>query len=395
MTAVLLGDLNMLRCFVGADIPTVIAVSDSDATVLSSRFARSYRMIAGFDDPERAIADLEDIARDLPDRPVLFYGNDRQLLAISRHRDRLARTYRFTMPPPELVEVLVDKARFAERAEALGLPVPVTVAASEVTGVDELLARVRLPCVLKPTSHIGWFTHRALHADGPRKALIATTADQLRARYTEVARCTPDFLIQEYIPGGEDLIYSFHAYVDAAGTTLARFAGKKIRTFPREAGVSTYLGLVKEPRVLALGDAAVARLGLVGPLKIDLKMHAETGELYILEVNPRFNLWHYLGAASGINLPRIAYADLTGVPHEAPPTEYATDIHWLSFSDDLRSFLRSYHPAGELGWLGWLGSLRGRKVYDVFAWSDPLPWAASLLEHGRALGARLLGASRP
>jgi D-aspartate ligase len=374
----------MLRCFDGSGIPVVLATPHVDEVMLASRFAKHQRVIASFDDEASVVADLEALAHTFSVRPVLFYGNDRQLLVISRNRERLARGYRFTMPPADVVEAMVDKGQFARCAEAHGLPVPVTAGAHDAD-------RVPLPCVIKPNVHIGWFTHKELFADGPKKALIATTPDELRAIRAGVSAFTDDFVVQQYIPGGEDQIYSYHAYVDAGGGIHGRFAGKKIRTFPREAGISTYLGLVKDPRVLAIGDRTVAALGIVGPVKIDLKRHADTGELFVLEVNARFNLWHYLGAASGINLPRIAYADLVGDPI-LTPTEYETNIHWLSFGDDLRSFLRSYHPAGDLGWLDWLSSLRGKKIYDVFAWRDPLPWIATMLEQVRSRMARVVPA---
>jgi predicted ATP-grasp superfamily ATP-dependent carboligase len=115
-------------------------------------------------------------------------------------------------------------------------------------------------------------------------------------------------------------------------------------------------------------------------MKIDMKRDDVSGALAILEVNARFNLWHHLGAAAGINLPQIAYRDLIG--EDLPPTavDYATDVRWLAFGDDVRTFLRSYRPAG-LGWIDWLTSLaKGRRVFDVFDWDDPLPWASTIVQ---------------
>jgi predicted ATP-grasp superfamily ATP-dependent carboligase len=59
-----------------------------------------------------------------PERPVLFYREDAQLLLVSRYREHLAHGYRFVIADPELVEDLVDKARFQALAERLHLPVP-------------------------------------------------------------------------------------------------------------------------------------------------------------------------------------------------------------------------------------------------------------------------------
>jgi D-aspartate ligase len=389
--AVLLGDLNMLRCFAGTGIPTIVATTDPGDVTLRSRHARRTALIARFDDPdpERPLADLERLAAGERDRPVLFYGTDEQLLFLSRHHERLVRTFRFRLPPIPAA-VLVDKIRFGAFARSRGLPVPAQLASRGSTP-DEALARLRLPCVIKPARHIGWFTHARLHGGGPRKAIIVHTPGELRAAWDAVAAYEPSFIVQEYIPGGEHEIYSFHAYIDAAGGVLAWFVGRKVRTFPRDAGVSTFLHLVDEPRVAMLGRDLVARAELRGPVKLDLKHDPTTDRFYLFDINARFNLWHHLGAAAGINLPRIAYDDLVGVRQPAGVAlPYATDIHWLSFSNDVRTFLRSYHPAGELGWGAWLSSLvRGRKVFDVFAWDDPMPSVASVLHYARAASKRL------
>ncbi|MBA3538329.1 MAG: hypothetical protein H0T79_01750 [Deltaproteobacteria bacterium] len=391
-TAVLLGDLNMLRCFAGTDVPVIVVSTDPSDITLRSRHAHRAEVIAPFTNPERALADLESIAAPLEDRPILFYSNDEQLLFVSRHRERLTRSYRVRMPSAELIEALVDKRRFGRFAQTRGLPVPRQVSSREVDGPDAALARLRLPVVIKPDVHIGWFAHAELHgAAGPRKAIVSTTADELRAHWAEISAFEPNFIAQEFIPGAEDQVFSFHAYVDTAETVRGWFVGRKVRTFPREAGISTYLELADEPRVAALGFEVLRRSGVIGPVKLDFKHDPHTGALYLLDVNARFNLWHRLGAAAGVNLPLLAYDDLAHTTHMAPVKKYATDIRWLSFGDDLRSFLRSYRPTGALDVRSWLRSLRGRKIYDVFAWDDPMPLVASLKHYATSLVRRVAG----
>src|SRR6185436_11778180 len=104
-----------------------------------------------------------------------------------------------------------------------------------------------------------------------------------------------------------------------------------------------------------------------------------------LEVNPRFSLWNHLGAASGVNLPLLAHRDLAGRAAAPPPAPRA-GVRWLSLADDARAFVRDYAPAGELTLGRWLASLQGPKIFDVFAWDDPSPFAMSAL---RAITARL------
>ena len=116
---------------------------------------------------------------------------------------------------------------------------------------------------------------------------------------------------------------------------------------------------------------------MVGPVKLDYKRDPSSGRFYLLEVNPRFSLWNHLGAASGVNLPLVAYRDLTGQPAGAKATA-TPGVRWLALGDDARAFLRDYRPAGELDWTSWLRSLRGPKVYDVFAWDDASPLVMTL-----------------
>ena len=60
----------------------------------------------------------------------------------------------------------------------------------------------------------------------------------------------------------------------------------------------------------------VERLALTGVAKLDFKRDPQ-GNLRLLEINPRFNLWHHAGAIAGVNIPALVYADLAGLPR--PP----------------------------------------------------------------------------
>jgi predicted ATP-grasp superfamily ATP-dependent carboligase len=391
LPAVLLGDLNLLRCFAGSKIPTIVASSDAREPALYSRHAGQRRLIAPFEQTERVLSDLEAIARPYTERPTLFYGSDRQLLTLSRHRARLDSLYRMPLPAADLVENLVDKSRFSALARKLELPTPPTLASHEFETAQDIVAKIAPPWLIKPNVHEAWTEFRAAERLGPKKGVRVRSAAELRGLLHKLGRHGRDFVVQGYVPGGEEQVYSFHAYVGAGGDLLGHFVGRKIRTYPREAGASTYLELVDHPALVKLGSEVVGKLGVVGPVKVDFKRDPRTGRFYLLELNARYNLWHYLGGVCGVNLPLIAHAELTG--EECPvPHLHSTDVRWLSFADDLRSLLRGQRPSGELGLGTWLRSLRGRKVYDVFSWSDPVPFLVALLNYSRALGLRLTGA---
>jgi predicted ATP-grasp superfamily ATP-dependent carboligase len=270
------------------------------------------------------------------------------------------------------------------------LPVPRTFTSDQLTTPEDVIRHLSLPCILKPNHRIGWFESEAVEQEGgeSRKALRADDGHQLRRRYAAMRQFTEQFVIQEYIPGDTNCIYTFHAYCDRHSRILAHYVGRKIRAYPRDTGVSTYLELVEEPVLVRMAVEILKRLKFVGILKADFKKDPRSGRYYLLEINARFNLWNYLGMVCGVNLPQVAYADLLGYPCK-PSSRYEPRAKWLSFGNDLRAFLREYHRDGTLSWFEWLRSYSGKKVYDLFSWRDPVPFIMGLFNYSQLLYHRL------
>ena len=153
----------------------------------------------------------------------------------------------------------------------------------------------------------------------------------------EMSQYASDFVVQEYIPGADDCIYSFHAYLDRQGTPLGRFVGRKIRTYPKTAGVSTYLRLVHDPEVMRTGlaDRRPARSRRTGQARLQARCDPRTvvpagGERPAQSLEPS---GHGVRHQPAVRRRR----DLHGQAVE-PMTEYRTGVRWLAFGNDLRTF---------------------------------------------------------
>jgi D-aspartate ligase len=384
-TAVLIGDMNLLRCFSESHIPTYI-VSRTPKDVL--RFSKYYHggcTVADPDpDPERFVASLVEVGKRFKRKPVLYFCDDSVLLAISRRRDVLEPYFLFILPPSEMVEDLVNKTKFGRLADKLHLPVPRTLVAMDIGTVDDIVRDIGLPCIFKPDSrHYGWYDLPMIREEGrlPQKVLRANTPEEAAHLLTCMRKQVGQFVVQPFLGGGADHVYSFHAYYNRQAKPLVSFVGRKLRTSPKESGTSTCLELIKDPEVDSLGREVLDKLHYVGPVKVDFMRDAVTERLYLLEVNVRHTLWNYLGAVSGINIPLAAWADLHGRPYAAP-ADYRTDVKWFALSSDITAFVREYRKEN-LTWRQWLCSYRGRKVYHMFAWHDPVPFLAQLLHRVR------------
>jgi len=376
---VLLGGLNIVRALGMAGIPVIIASSQRHKPSMASRYCSGVIELPPITERAAVVETLIENAKTLGGRIPLFYDNDDRLALVQDYRAALAPQFALLLNEPELADALVEKARFQALAERTGLPVP--------RRLDwETLHAERGPVLVKPKTRTGW-DHSSVRRQlfgGAGKARIFRNGSEAQAAILGsplAAQLAEQLSFQEYVPGGDDAIWSFHGFAAPGGEVLEWFVGRKIRTWPALTGDSSYLRLAREERLVALGRGIARRLGLVGVFKMDFKRSAESGRFYLFEVNTRFNLWHYLGASAGVNLPAVAYRYLAR--GERPlHAEASTEVRWLSLHYDWRAY-RELRARRELTLAGWLLSLAHRPmVYDLFSWSDPLPfvrhWAQKL-----------------
>jgi predicted ATP-grasp superfamily ATP-dependent carboligase len=202
--------------------------------------------------------------------------------------------------------------------------------------------------------------------------VLVDGAEALQALWPRLAAADLDLLFQEAVPGPESRIESYHVYVDGQGTIVAEFTGRKIRTFPLSCGHSTALETTDALDIRTLGRDIVRKLDLRGVAKFDFKRGPD-GRLHLLEINPRFSLWHHLGAIAGVNLPALVFADLMGLPR--PPGRTArVGVRWCKPWTDVRAARACGMPAS--AWLLW--SLRCEAKSSV-AWDDPMPLLRGIL----------------
>jgi predicted ATP-grasp superfamily ATP-dependent carboligase len=354
--------MDLVRPLGLAGIRSAVVAKEGDLARYSRFTCVVIDWVDSAQEPEELLGRLIQFAARQPQKPVLYYGRDWDLLFVSRFRDRLRQAFRFVVPEAALVEDVVDKVRFQALAERLDLPVPrgfrlhLGGAAPDHTGLG-------FPLILKPITR-DIETWAAV--GGLAKAVRVNTPQELRDCWSNLSAKGLDVVVQELIPGPERLIESYHAYVDEQGEFVGEFTGRKIRTYPSAYGYSTALETTASEDVAALGRELARRLELWGVVKFDFK-RAPDGSLRLLDVNPRFNLWHHLGAKAGVNLPFLVYADVVGLPRPEPMRARA-GVRWVYNWHDARAARRG--GMSLLRWLPWALSVEAK---SGMAWDDPMP----------------------
>jgi D-aspartate ligase len=366
--ALVMGDIDLVRALGLARIPVAFfGVPDA-----SARFSRHVRVVLPWIDHWRRqgelLAALMAFGRAQPEAPVLYPQTDAALLLASRHRDELATAFRLMLADAELIEQLVDKGRFEDLAGREGLPVPRAERLRPQPGQAPPVLSLSYPLILKPVVRgVGW---AALGADG--KALHVGGPDRWAELWPRLADAGSEVLVQELVSGPETAVESYHAYVDESGAVAGEFTGRKIRTFPAHYGYSTAVEVIDRPDVVRLGRQVLERVGMRGVAKADFKRD-ERGRLHLLEINARFNLWHYPAAIAGVNLPALVHADLTGQPRppgRRPPQRVA----WcMPLWDARAAYAAGVSP---LRWLRWA---RRCETMSGLSRDDPLPFIRGTL----------------
>ena len=397
----LLGGVNLARALGLAGIPVIVASSDPEEPAFASRYCLGHCLLPPTSNPEAIVDALLDlsarifqaIGRHVP----LMYGNDNWLELVYTYRDRLEGHYLTVLNDTEVACALVEKARFQALALYRGLPVPMALR-WEGEGPGSL-RDFGQPVLVKPRSKLDWHDsplHELLFTDDG-KALVFDNGAAAMA-HPLVERYRNQLLFQEFIPGDDQHLWSYHGFADEDGQVIASFVGRKIRTYPPITGESAYIEMVCDRGLSAFGQMIASRVPLRGPFKIDFKKDPRDGRLLVLEVNARYTLWHYLGAVNGVNLAHAAYEFLVHGKRAQPTAAYSTRHRWVYAKLDFLAY-RALARKGELGLAGWVRSiLAAPRIYNVFAWNDPGPlaamWVGRFTRRSRRAKEKLLGLFR-
>jgi len=303
---------------------------------------------------------------------------------VSRYRAELGRRFLFALPPPSVSEALVDKWLQHQMAERAGVPCPQTFHPGSMADVARIKREIDYPAFLKPCASHLWapvFGIKGFRVDGPT---------DLERRLAEVAPSGLDVIVQSIVPGPNPNHYFVRAYIDDSNRPLMLYVQRGIRQHPTDFGGVTLVESVRAQDAAELGAGLLQRLQYRGFAAIEFKRDARTGEIKLIEVNPRLGRNNILATRCGANFPLIAYLDLTG-QKPAPRAEYREGVRYLVVGKDFRAFL-DYYRRGELGPVEWARSVMTARVFPYFDWRDPLPF---VMAAGRGLWRRLLHFRRP
>ncbi|OHB69073.1 MAG: hypothetical protein A2V70_11605 [Planctomycetes bacterium RBG_13_63_9] len=366
---------------------------DSERSVGTySRFARYSFCPNPLTDEAGFIAALQDLGRAIGHRAVLLPTRDEWAVAIARWKDSLSEHFIPCVAEREVVELLIDKRRFAEWAERGRYPVPRSWTADRLGEIPKEAFPIAAKPICYRTSSNDPTKRQVNEQFYHLRLTVLRTPGELARFASDYAHMLEQFLFQQYVEGLSDCMYTIGVYVGRSHEVLGMFTGRKVRGFPPDCGDCFVGESCNVPVALKeLVRKACAELCYEGIAEFEFKRDAVTHEFKLIEINPRSWSWIGITPACGVSLPWIAYADLTGV-ESIEYTENANregSVKWARVMADLQHCLCTNRRAGFPRWhmslWQWWKSLRAERLVQAeWAADDPLPALVAVL---RQLGA--------
>lgn len=270
-----------------------------------------------------------------------------------------------------------DKQKLMEVCERHNIVHPHTKALPPfVKGVESLEFKNALESAAK---YVGFPAMIKPNLSAGAKGIIRVDdMDELERRYPTIANIFGSCSLQQFVEQ-PDYYYNVMLFRRRDGKTAAATVIKIKRYFPLKGGTSCYSETVDHPFLVQQCEYCLDKLNWHGFADFDVLEDKRTGELKIIEINPRVPSSLQASFAAGINFAKIFVDEYLGSGAEIFDMKkykcgqqvrwFGLDVMWFLMSPQRFSF----RPSWFRFW--------GKNVsYHDGSWRDPLPMIAGCLQ---------------
>ncbi len=358
--------LGAVRSLAFARVPVAVVSSEAADPVMRSRYAKHKHIFSGdpLTDGDQFCDFLE---THLAAGSVLIPTSDVAVQWMASQRTRLEKSFRFCLPSDRVLASLLDKWCQVQTVRRLGVPVPPTV---EMTRpVEEVIASLRFPVIIKPR------TPQALRDWGEKNRIVDTPA---RLQDFAAARrdLLPGLLAQEIVPGPDSLQWVCNCTFDRGGRLVQAFVFQRLSLYPPHRGQTSYARSRPNDQIVDLVRRIGAALPYAGPAMMEFKYDERDGQYKYFETNPRIGQCNFFDTWCGVNNVYAAYQLALGRDLPAVLPRQRNDVMFINLLFDLRGRLSDRQGLASLS-LFYFRHLWFRHVGQWQYWRDPVPGVAN------------------
>lgn len=371
--AVILGNnyyigLSTIRCLGIHGIQTVaMDYSNEDRYGADSKYCTEKIIVPHYQkETDKFISALIEYAEMQDAKPVLIPCHDSYVEVIDAHLNVLKEYYLIPQTQQGLYTTVMNKETLHGLALKEGISVPRTVETNDENFYEIINNEIEFPCLVKPVDSPSFVSHFR------RKLFKVYSMEELNDALEQANEADLEVIVQQIIPGFDDHMYTFDAYVNQEGKVTHWVTCQKLRQYPINFGASVYTVQKQIPELYDIGAKFLETINFKGFAEIEFKKDANTGEFYLIEINARITNLNQLLYKVGINFPYITYMELVGKPLEPKTVNKNTNrAFWYGYEDLLA--IRDYIKDGQLSIGKVLRSLVRPKAYAILDLKDPKP----------------------
>jgi len=227
------------------------------------------------------------------------------------------------------------------------------------------------PCIVKPVDSPA-FT-KAFRV----KSFVVNHGSELLTALKKAKDAKLDVIVQRIIPGFDDHMYTYDAYLNQQSEVTHWVTCNKFRQYPINFGASSFTIQKYVPELHTLGAPFFKAIGYKGFAEIEFKKDAVTGDYYLIEINVRTTTLNSMLAKAGVNFPYVQYCEMIGDP--IPPSAVTSNTNiafWFEYEDLLA--IRAYLKTKQLTLKQILPTFKRPLVPAVFDLHDLKPFLGML-----------------
>jgi len=367
--------LGLIRSFAKENVKSII-VDSSKSFATYSKYCKRVLVADPIVNADIFIEELYNYGKTLSQKGMLIPTNDEWLFPISRNQKKLEDFFVFPMSNNEIIEYCSDKTKLYSFAEKHGIPHPKTFIIKGISEIENIKEEIIYPCILKPTITVGYIEKMNINKR-VFKLENENELDNIIYQIKEAKLHNIPHVLQEYIPGNVESLYTITTYSNKENEIIAYSTGHKLRQSPPNAGTIVSGKVVPEPILYELAKKIIKNIGFYGIANTEFKKDTRDGKFKLIEINPRPGKWNYSVMATGINMPYIALQEAKGIMQEAIKPS-SKKIIWIVLIEDFIYSLFLFKKKGfkeySLSFSQWYKSIKGKKVYPIFSIKDIKPF---------------------
>lgn len=345
-----------------------------------------------FHEKEDAIKLLNEVIEKEKSKPFIFFASDDWMDLVGEFEKDFREKAYIPQSPWEKLSNFYNKKYLYRIAENSGIPYPKTKEYESLRDINKHSLNITPPYIVKPQETISQnlLTEKGIHSY--HRTQKFETINELMKWVNLLLENDIDIpvLIQEFIPGSAETLYTLTSYSDALGNMIAGSVGHKLRQFPPEAGRITSGVLENNKEVYELGKKFLSEIGYHGLANTEFKYDARDGKYKLMEINTRLGAWNYSTLYSGVNLIEVAIKNTLNEPYLGTPISNKNDgAIWYNILYDLPSavYLNKKFDNGKfkMSFKDWKKSLGKKNFEAVWNWKDPMPFISYLWNLGKSM----------